>query len=670
MDEKQASARIEELTGSLHEHNHRYYVLNEPSISDYDFDMLLKELQSLEADFPHLADPNSPTKRVGGDITDKFVKVKHDYPMLSLDNTYSREELEDWEKRNRKFYEGALEYVCELKYDGVAIGIQYIDGRMSRAVTRGDGTVGEEVTNNVRTISTIPLMLKGDAPPKIEIRGEIFFPLAEFESLNKERESLGEPLFANPRNTAAGTLKLQDSSIVAKRGLDCMLYGVYGENLGPQDHFQAVSLAADLGIKTPLGGDRYIEKVKDLEGIMSFIEHWDEQRHHLPFEIDGVVVKVNDYATQEELGFTAKSPRWAIAYKFKAEQQFTTLEDVKYQVGRTGAITPVAVLTPVTLGGTVVKRASLHNADQIEKLDLHIGDLVQVEKGGEIIPKITGVDLKARGNNSRSIEYITHCPECSTELVRREGEAQHFCPNTKSCPPQVKGAMEHFISRKAMNIDGLGVETIDQLYSEGLINNIADLYDLRSEQLLPLERMAQKSVDNLLEGLQESKNIPFQRVLFALGIRFVGETVAKKLAKAFQSVDRLRLADRDQLLEVEDIGEAIADSIIDWFSDEDNVTIVERLQEHGLQFQMLEEDGPASNKLEGKNIVVSGVFHQYSRNEIKEMIEQHGGKNVGSISAKTSYVLAGDNMGPSKLEKANNLGIPIISEQDFLDMIQ
>jgi DNA ligase (NAD+) len=668
MTDQEAKARIEELTKELHQHNHRYYVLNAPSISDYDFDMLLKELQKLEGEFPQFADDNSPSKRVGGDITDKFEKVKHDIPMLSLDNTYSEEELRDWESRNRKLTDGPIEYVCELKYDGVAIGIQYIDGKFNRAVTRGDGDVGEDVSTNVRTISTVALNLHGDFPAKLEIRGEIFFPLKEFQKLNAEREEAGEALFANPRNTAAGSLKIQDSGVVAKRGLDCMLYGVYADGLNVQGHFESVQLAATWGVKTPSPEKRYIETHSDIEGIMSFIHYWDEERRNLPFEIDGIVIKVNNYNTQDELGFTAKSPRWAIAYKFKAERVTTRLNSVSYQVGRTGAITPVANLEPVQLGGTTVKRASLHNADQIELLGIKIGDQVYVEKGGEIIPKVMGFDEKARNGSEEDIAFITHCPECGTELDREEGEAQHFCPNIESCPPQVKGRMEHFISRKAMNIDGMGVETIEQFYEEDLIKNAADLYDLTYEQIIPLERMADKSVNNLLAGIEASKQIPFEKVLYALGIRFVGETVAKKLAKQFKDMYTLMTATEEELLAVDEIGERIAQSLITYFSEEENQQIIARLQEAGLQMEMKEVEG-ASNKLEGLSIVVSGVFTEFSRNEIKALIEQHGGKNVGSISKKTSFVLAGENMGPSKYKKAQDLGVEIKSEEDFKALI-
>ncbi|MFN6083614.1 MAG: NAD-dependent DNA ligase LigA, partial [Fluviicola sp.] len=536
---QEAKARIEQLTTELNAHNHAYYVESMPTISDYEFDQLLEELQKLEAQFSEYASDLSPTKRVGGDITKKFETVVHRFPMLSLSNSYSEEEIKEWEDRLKKLAEGPIEYVCELKYDGVAIGIRYVNGKLDRAVTRGDGTQGEDVTNNVKTIRTIPLQLKGNYASDFEIRGEIFFPKANFETLNKQREENGEPLFANPRNSASGTLKSQDSKVVADRGLDCYLYGVYGEDLNFESHFESVNSVRDWGFKTPLAKDKYIAKVQSIDEIMDFIHYWDKARYNLPFDIDGIVIKVNNYEQQADLGFTAKSPRWAIAYKFKAERVATTLESVSYQVGRTGAITPVANLTPILLGGTVVKRASLHNADQIEKLNLHLNDEVYVEKGGEIIPKIVGVNLEKRNPSTQEIQFIENCPECQSTLIRREGEVQHFCPNELSCPPQVKGRMEHFIGRKMMNIDGLGAETIDLLYQQNLVRNVADLYDLTFDQLLALERMAEKSANNLLKGLQDSKNIPFERVLFALGIRFVGETVAKKLAAAFKNIDAL-----------------------------------------------------------------------------------------------------------------------------------
>ena len=668
MTEEEAKVRIEELSADLNAHNHRYYVLSSPSISDYDFDQLLKELQGLEEQFPQFLDANSPTKRVGGDITNKFEKVAHAIPMLSLGNTYSEEELIDWESRNRKLTDDEIDYVCELKYDGVAIGIQYENGSFKRAVTRGDGSTGEDVSANVRTIKSIPLKLNGNFPEKLEIRGEIFFPLKGFQKLNEEREEAGEALFANPRNTASGTLKMQDSAVVASRSLDCLLYGVYADGFAAGGHFESVQAANSWGIKTPSVEKRYIQAAKDIEGIMDFVHYWAEARKELPFEIDGVVIKVNSYRTQEELGFTAKSPRWAIAYKFKTERVSTTLNSVAYQVGRTGAITPVANLEAVQLGGTTVKRASLHNADQIELLGIKRGDQVFVEKGGEIIPKVVGFDEDARTGNEEMIEFITHCPECETELVREEGEAQHYCPNLEACPPQVKGRMEHYISRKALNIDGMGEETIDQLYSEGLIQNVADLYDLTYEQIISLERMAEKSVNNLLAGIEASKQVPFEKVLYGLGIRFVGETVAKKLAKHYKNMAAIQAAELEDLVEVDEIGERIAQSLVQYFSKEENRTLVQRLQAAGLQMEIVEQEG-ASEKLAGLSIVVSGVFEDFSRTELKNLIEQHGGKNVSSISKKTSFILAGDNMGPSKLKKAEDLGVEIKSEQDFKEMI-
>jgi DNA ligase (NAD+) len=667
MNQEQAKIEIERLISELSRHNDLYYIESQPEISDFDFDIMLKELQKLEEDFPQFAYAYSPTKRVGGDITSKFDSVKHRYPMLSLSNTYSREEIEDWLVRISKLTDEKLEFVCELKYDGVAIGIRYENGILTQAVTRGDGTQGEDVTINVKTISTIPLRLKGDYPIDFEIRGEIFFPLANFKRLNNEREELGEPLFANPRNTASGTLKMHDSKIVASRGLDCFLYGVYGAS-SQSGHFEMVQKSAEWGFKTPSIKANYIKKTDSIEEIMKFIEYWSEKRSDLPFEIDGVVLKVNNYHQQEELGFTAKSPRWAISYKFKAERVETILESVTYQVGRTGAITPVANLFPVQLGGTVVKRASLHNADQIEKLKLHQGDSVFVEKGGEIIPKIVGVNDVMRANDAPEIEFISHCPVCNSELVRAENEAQHYCLNELNCAPQIKGRIEHFISRKALNIDGLGSETVSLLVDEGLINNVSDLYLLTFDQLINLERMADKSANNLLQGLNDSKQVPFERVLFGLGIRFVGETVAKKLAGGLKNIENLRAASYDELIQIDEIGEKIAISIQNYFSVEKNNEIVNALMSHGLQFEVIESE-LATNILEGKSFVVSGVFESFSRDELKNLISENGGKNVGSISSKTSFVLAGDNMGPSKLKKANDLNVPIISEADFKEML-
>lgn len=668
MTKNEAQSTIDALTKELEHHSHLYYVESRQEISDQEFDAKLRQLQDLEAEFPEFASPLSPTKRVGGDITKRFETVVHRFPMLSLSNTYSEEEITDWEQRLKKIASGPITYVCELKYDGVAIGIRYLNGTFDRAVTRGDGTQGENVSANVKTIRSIPLKLKGDYPADFEIRGEIYFPRANFTAMNKLREELGEPTFANPRNSASGTLKSQDSRVVADRGLDCMLYGLYGEDLPFNAHFQSVEGAGSWGFKVPDPEKRYIERVDGIEGIMEFIHYWDKERFNLPFDIDGIVIKVDSYDQQQELGFTAKSPRWAIAYKFKAERAETVLELVTYQVGRTGAITPVANLTPVLLGGTIVKRASLHNADQIEKLDLHLGDSVFVEKGGEIIPKIVGVNVEKRNLSALTIRYITHCPECQAELVRTEGEAQHYCPNDQLCPPQVKGRIEHFISRKAMNIDGLGSETVDSLYQHTFVRTVADLYDLTFDQLLTLDRMGEKSANKLLLGIQASKTIPFERVLYALGIRFVGETVAKKLAQAFGDIDSIASATLEQLTATEEIGEKIALSVKAYFDNPVAIEILGRLKEKGLQFEV-EKKELSSNLLEGKSFVVSGVFSR-SRDEIKELIEANGGKNVGSISAKTDYVLAGENMGPAKLEKASSLGIPIISEADFEKMLQ
>ncbi|MDG1427807.1 MAG: NAD-dependent DNA ligase LigA [Crocinitomicaceae bacterium] len=669
MNKSDAVQEIERLSEELRRHNHLYYVESNPDISDYDFDMLLKKLQELENQFPDLAQENSPTKRVGGDITKKFESVEHKYAMLSLSNTYSEDEIEEWAARALKGVESKIEYVCELKYDGCAIGIQYVDGKLKQAVTRGDGSKGEKVTANVRTIRTVPLTLKNGFPEDIEIRGEIFFPLDNFHRLNEKRREEGEPEFANPRNTASGTLKMQDSRIVAERGLDCFLYGIYGVDDDSEGHFELVQKSAQWGFKVPPASERYIEKTNSIDGVMDFIHYWDEKRKDLPFEIDGVVIKVNNYDQQEILGFTAKSPRWAIAYKFKAERVSTFLEEVTYQVGRTGAITPVANLTPVQLGGTTVKRASLHNADQIEKLDLHLEDNVYVEKGGEIIPKIVGVNLEKRGANSKKVDFIESCPECETELVRREGEVQHYCPNETGCPTQMKGKVEHFIGRKAMDIDGLGAETVDALFEAGLISKSSDLYSLTFDQVVNLERMADKSANNLLDGIEKSKEIPFERVLFGLGIRMVGETVAKKLAKQFKSIDALSTATFDKLVEVDEIGDKIAMSLQAFFQDESNLDTVNSLKAVGVQLVAEEKEG-GSDRWNGLTFIVSGVFESFSRNELKAIIETNGGKNVGSISKKTSFVVAGDKMGPSKLEKANKLEVSIITEQEFIKMLE
>lgn len=669
MNKNEAKEEILRLSEEINHHNYLYYVESNPMISDYEFDMLLKRLQELEQEFPEFAFEYSPTKRVGGDITKKFDSVIHRFPMLSLSNSYSEEEIVDWETRLKKSAEGELEYVCELKYDGVAIGIRYENGRLTRAVTRGDGTQGEDVTTNVKTIRTIPLQLKGDFPDDFEIRGEIFMPLKSFQKLNAEREENGEQLFANPRNTASGTLKMQDSKIVAERSLDSYLYGVYGNDLSLPGHFEAVQKAGEWGFKVPLTKNRFIEKTDSIDGIMNFIHYWDSARNDLPFEIDGVVIKVNDYAQQKKLGFTAKSPRWAIAYKFKAERVETKLESIVYQVGRTGSITPVANLQPVQLGGTTVKRASLHNSDQIEKLDLHDGDFVFVEKGGEIIPKIVGVNVAKRKVGAEVVKFIHNCPECNAELIRFEGEANHYCPNEDACPPQLKGKLEHFISRKAMNIDGLGAETVDMLFEKGLVKNIADLYDLTFDQVVTLDRMAEKSADNMIKGIQHSKEVPFERVLFALGIRYVGETVAKKLAKHFKNIYAIQQAKFDDLTNVDEIGERIAISVQQYFLNEDHLMILDRLKKAGLQLEIKEKAG-STTKLEGKAFVVSGVFSSFSRDEIKEVIESNGGKNVSSISSKTDFVVAGENMGPAKLKKASDLGIQILSEDEFIQLLK
>ena len=668
MNAEQAKIEIERLTDLIHHHNYLYYVESNPEMSDYDFDMLLLKLHDLEKLFPQFTFENSPTKRIGGDITKKFETVVHRFPMLSLSNSYSEDEIVEWVNRVKKIIEEEIEYVCELKYDGVAIGIRYENGQLTRAVTRGDGEKGEDVTNNVRTIRSVPLKLKGNFPEDFEIRGEIFMPQKQFQKLNADREEIGETPFANPRNTASGTLKLQDSKIVADRGLDSYLYGLYGANHNLKGHFEAVNESANWGFKIPQVKDRFIQKTNSIAGIMDFIHFWDKERENLGFEIDGIVIKVNSYAQQQKLGFTAKSPRWAIAYKFKANRVETKLLEVTYQVGRTGAVTPVANLEPVLLGGTTVKRATLHNADQIEKLDLHQGDFVFVEKGGEIIPKIVGINEEKRSESSLKIDFIENCPECQTKLIRREGEVQHYCPNENYCPPQVKGRIEHFISRKALNIDGLGVETIDLLYSKGLIRDCADLYDLKFDQIIELDRMAEKSAENLLKSVEISKEIPFERVLFGLGIRFVGETVAKKLAKQFKNIYSISSASFDELIQTEEIGEKIAISVQQFFLEQSNLKIINRLKEKGLQFQIREKEKLSTN-LEGKTVVVSGTFETFSRDELKELIDRNGGKNGSSVSSKTDYLVAGANMGPAKLKTATDLGVKIISENEFIKLI-
>lgn len=658
--------KIELLRKELREHNHRYYVLDDPTISDYEFDIMLKELQELETQHPELYDANSPTLRVGGEVTKNFETVVHEYRMHSLDNSYSKEDLLDWENRIRKQIDGDIQYTCELKYDGASISLSYENGELLKAVTRGDGFQGDDVTTNIKTIRSVPLKLKGDYPQKFHIRGEIVLPFDGFNKMNEERLAAGEELYRNPRNTASGSLKLQDSQEVAKRPLECLPYGLIGRNLGIQTQFEGLEKARHWGFKIPDEAKLF----DSMEGVFEFIEHWDKARNDLPYETDGVVVKVNSLFQQEELGYTAKSPRWAMAYKFKAEQVSTVLREITYQVGRTGAITPVANLEPVELAGTTVKRASLHNSDQIEKLDVREGDTVYVEKGGEIIPKIIAVDLSKRSKDSIATIYITECPECHTMLIRKEGEAQHYCPNYSGCHPQIVGRIQHFISRKAMDIEGLGGETVDLLVKEGLINTYADLYELSAAQVIPLERMAEKSAENLIQGIAASKQIPFERVLFALGIRYVGETVAKKLAKHFKSIDSLIEASIEDLVSVDEIGDRIAASVVDFFSSEENLSILERLKGHNIQLELSQEELESrTDKLNGNAFVVSGVFHSVSRDELKKLIENNGGKVSSSISSKTSYVVAGDKMGPSKRTKAEQLNIPIISEEDFLKML-
>jgi DNA ligase (NAD+) len=658
---------IQALREELNQHNHNYYVLDKPIISDYEFDLKLKQLQDLENKYPEYFDENSPTQRVGGTITKNFQTIAHEHRMYSLDNSYSKEELVDWEKRIQKVLgEVSLEYTCELKYDGASISITYENGKLKRAITRGDGFQGDDVTNNVKTIKSIPLKLKGNFPSTFDVRGEIILPFAGFEKMNQDLIEIGELPYSNPRNTASGSLKLQDSAEVAKRPLDCLLYFLIGNNLPFKSQFEGLETARQWGFKVP----REAVLAHNLEEVFQYIDFWDTHRHNLPYETDGVVVKVNSFDYQDELGFTAKSPRWAIAYKFKSEQVSTKLNSISYQVGRTGAITPVANLEPVQLAGTIVKRASLHNADQIEKLDIRVADTVFVEKGGEIIPKIIAVDLSKRPEKTEPTKYITHCPECNTELVRSEGEANHYCPNFYGCPPQIIGRIQHYISRKAMDIEGLGGETVALLFNNGLVHNYADLYELTVEQILPLERMAQKSAENLVKGVENSKNISFERVLFALGIRYVGETVAKKLAKHYKNIDALSQATLMDLILVDEIGDRIAQSVIDFFENKENEIIVERLKKHGVQFEIVEKVNPnATNKLSGKTFVVSGIFEKFSRDDLKKAIEDNGGKVGSSISAKTDYVVAGDNMGPAKLEKANKLNIPIISEDDFMKLI-
>ena len=668
----QEEHRIAELRRILHEHNHRYYVLAEPIISDREFDALLAELVLLESARPDLHDPNSPTQRVGGGLTDQFEKVPHSRPMLSLANSYSREEVEEWADRIHRESAGEMRFTCELKYDGVAIALQYEERRLVRALTRGDGSVGEDITTNVRTIRTIPLELPDQAPDQLEIRGEIILPFAEFEALNETRREKGEKLFANPRNTAAGTLKLQDSGVVARRGLACFLYGVMMEDpdaAGIRGHEAGVKAAAQWGFKTPTVLDRAFEVVDSVEGVMAFLAHWDEARNDLPFAVDGVVLKVDAYAQRRTLGSTAKAPRWALAYKFETEQGITRLDHIAYQVGRTGAITPVAHLEPVPIAGTTVKKASLHNADQIALLDIREGDMVRVEKGGEIIPKVVGVILEERPEGSVPHRYATRCPDCDAELVRAEDEARHYCPNAGGCPEQIKGGIEHFASRRAMNIDGLGEESVAQLWAAGLIRDVADLYVLERPPLLTLDRMGEKRASKLLAGVEASKSIPFERVLFALGIRHVGETVAKRLARHFGSIDALMSAGEEALLELDVVGPVIAEAVVVWFADEANLNRVQRLRSAGLQWQVERlEEAPSSQVLADKSFVVSGVF-SIPRDELKRLVERHGGRLLGGVSGKTDFLLAGEKMGASKREKAERLGVTILTESEFMEMV-
>ncbi|MCX6249921.1 MAG: NAD-dependent DNA ligase LigA [Bacteroidetes bacterium] len=682
MNKEEARHRIAELSDQINRHNYQYYVLANPVISDFDFDMLLEEMIRLEKEFPEFAEPDSPTRRIGGEITKEFRQIRHKFPMLSLANTYSEEEVKDFEDRIHKVIGDDVEYVCELKFDGVAVVLIYRNGSLFQAVTRGDGIQGDDVTTNVKTIRSIPLRLIGSGfPEEFEIRGEIILPHSSFERLNAERQEDEEEPFANPRNAAAGTLKMQDSKEVARRKLDCILYYMLGDILPFATHYESLIAARSWGFKTSSA----IAKCRNITEIFEYINNWNTGRFDLPFNIDGVVIKVNSLAQQQLLGFTAKSPRWAIAYKFKAERVSTRLLSVDFQVGRTGAVTPVANLAPVQLAGTTVKRATLHNADVMTSLDLRKDDVLFVEKGGEIIPKIIGVDLEERFFETQPYTFITTCPECNTPLVRNEGEAAWYCPNESGCSPQIKGKLEHFISRKAMNIDSLGEGKIELLYDRGLVKNISDLYDLKPEQLLGLEKtypategkkekkisFREKTVENILKGIENSKNVGFERVLFAIGIRYVGETVAKKLAIHFGSIDNLMKATDEELIEAEEIGETIAQSIIDYFSVQRNLETIERLKQHGLQFELKAgETVRKSDKLSGKSFVVSGVFQKFSRDDIKTMIEVHGGKNVGSISSKTSFLLAGDNMGPEKRKKAQTLNIPVISEDDFLKMIE
>lgn len=666
MDISEAREKIQHLREAIEHHNYRYYVVSSPEISDQEYDRMMNELIGLEEEYPQFSDPNSPSQRVGSDLNREFTQFEHEYPMLSLSNTYSEEEVRDFDRRVRKTIGDDFEYVAELKYDGVAIGLSYENGALARAVTRGDGVRGDVVTDNVRTIKSIPLKLRGSGyPDSFEIRGEIFMTHDGFTRLNEMRKESGEELFANPRNATSGTLKMQNSSLVAKRPLDCFLYRLMGENLPHDSHYENLSEARKWGFKIP----EYIRKVRDMQEVFAYTDHWEQARKELPFDIDGIVLKVNRFDQQERLGYTAKSPRWAIAFKFKAEQAVTRLLSVDFQVGRTGAVTPVANLQPVQLAGTTVKRASLHNADQIELLDIRINDLVTVEKGGEIIPKITAVNLESRPPGSRPFKFIDHCPECGTRLVRREGEAAHYCPNESGCPPQIKGRIEHFISRGAMDI-GAAEATIDLLFREGLVRDAGDLYKLTKEQVEGLDRFAEKSASNLIRSIQESRDVPFERVLYALGIRYVGETVARKLTMHFGSLERLRNASFDELVAAEEVGEKIASSIIRYFRDPDNQKVLEKLEAAGLRLHLDQAEKHSGNKLDGLTFVISGTFRHHSRDELKKLIELNGGKHAGSVSSRTSYLLGGEGIGPSKMEKVKALDIPVIGEEEFLKMIE
>ncbi len=666
MKQSEVKARIDVLRVQIEEHNNRYYVLNQPVISDFDYDILLNELDTLEKKFPEFASDDSPTRRVGSDLTKEFKQVEHTYPMLSLGNTYNEDEIREFDNRVRKTISQPIDYVCESKFDGASISITYKNGVLFRAVTRGDGNKGDDVTSNVKTIKTVPLKISGkDIPAEFVIRGEILMPRAVFNKLNEERLKNGLVPFANPRNSAAGTLKLLDPRIVASRSLDCMVYFLLAEKLPYDNHFDNLKEAARWGFNVA----ESIRLCRNIDEVIQFISYWETERKNLPYDTDGVVIKVNSLSLQKELGFTAKSPRWAIAYKYKAEEASTRLLSVTFQIGRTGAVTPVANLEPVLLSGSTVKRATLHNADQIALLDLHTDDMVYVEKGGEIIPKIVGVDHSSRNENSKKIVFITNCPECGSALMKNDGEANHFCPNYLHCPPQIKGRIEHFISRKAMDIDGLGEETVDLLFNKKLIKNISDLYDLRMDQLIPLERMGEKSATNIISSIKKSIDTPYHRVLFALGIRHVGETVAKTIASRFKTIDDLINADVEQLTNVYEIGPKIAASIVAYFSDEDNLEMIKRLKSAGISFSSGSESAPSGNSLQGKTIVISGVFLEHSRDEYKDMIERNGGKNSASVSGNTSFIIAGENMGQSKKEKADSLGVPMISESEFLKII-